>query len=161
MGVHSMAGTNGHEEMKFELFDKGENEIPVEPMEEKVQIKEIAGASGVLSKTLTSKVDYKNLEEPNLSPNAVTVLEARYLQSGETAKALYYRVAEAVALGEKTSDSQELWKGKFYNLMASLKFQPNSPTLVNAGTGKGCLSACFVVSPEDTMESIMLSLIHI
>ena len=40
MGVHTMAGTNGHEEMKFELFDKGENEIPVKPMEEKVQIKE-------------------------------------------------------------------------------------------------------------------------
>ena len=47
-------------------------------------------------------------------------------------------------------------QGRFYDLMTSLKFLPNSPTLVNAGTGgRGCLSACFVVSPEDNMTSIM------
>ena len=39
--------------------------------------------------------------------------------------------------------------------MSTLKFLPNSPTIVNAGTGRGCLSACFVVSPEDNIESIM------
>ena len=43
----------------------------------------------------------------------------------------------------------------YYDLMSSLKFLPNSPTLVNAGTDRGCLSACFVVSPEDNIQSIM------
>jgi len=150
-----MVATNGHDGMKFELFNKRDNAISIESMKDKMQIKEIPVTSGIATKTRTPKVDYKNLKEPELPPNAVTVLEARYLQSGETAKGLYYRVAEAVALGEKTPKRQALWTEKFYNLMASLKFQPNSPTLVNAGTGKGCLSACFVVSPEDTMESIM------
>lgn len=108
----------------------------------------------------------------NLSPNALAILEDRYLQNGETPEDLFRRVAGHVAEGEigaykpssPTENEEPIvvarrmtqeWKEKFYNLMTSLKFLPNSPTLVNAGTGKGCLSACFVMSPEDTMESIM------
>ena len=96
----------------------------------------------------------KTFKEPDLSPNAITVLKARYLGPGEEPRDLYSRVAMAVAKGEKP-EARNLWTERFYDLMSSLKFQPNSPTLVNAGTGRGCLSACFVVSPQDTMESIM------
>ena len=46
-------------------------------------------------------------------------------------------------------------ENRFYKLLTSMRFLPNSPTLVNAGTGRGCLSACFVVTPDDNMESIM------
>src|SRR5690606_39477834 len=35
-----------------------------------------------------------------------------------------------------------------------LVFLPNSPTIANAGSNTGCLSACFVISPQDTMENI-------
>ena len=59
-----------------------------------------------------------------------------------------------MAEGE-AEDLRAEWGDKFYGMLASLKFLPNSPTLVNAGTGRGCLSACFVVSPDDTMDSIM------
>ncbi|MCI0439852.1 MAG: hypothetical protein L0177_12080, partial [Chloroflexi bacterium] len=97
-----------------------------------------------------------------LTENARIILEKRYLQkdangkSSETPEKLFHRVADAIAEGEETAQAKKLWAGRFYNLMASLKFLPNSPTLVNAGTGgRGCLSACFVVSPEDDMESIM------
>ena len=73
----------------------------------------------------------------------------------EDADGLFHRVADAVAQGEKP-EVRQIWAGRFYDVMTSLKFLPNSPTLVNAGTGgRGCLSACFVVSPEDNMTSIM------
>lgn len=105
--------------------------------------------------------------KPVLSANAETILKKRYLRDQEDAQGLFWRVAHAVAEGEESFASaspprdgpsleSEHWAAKFYELMASLKFLPNSPTLVNAGrTGRGCLSACFVISPEDTMESIM------
>ena len=94
------------------------------------------------------------LKDPNISPNSLTILKTRYLAAGEEPKDLFMRVARAVAEGEKTENKQH-WAERFYALMTSLRFLPNSPTLVNAGTERGCLSACFVVSPEDTMDSIM------
>ena len=95
-----------------------------------------------------------------LSENARVILEQRYLRKDEdgnpteTAVELFRRVAGAVAQGE-SEPVQTIWENRFYDLLASLKFLPNSPTLVNAGTGRGCLSACFVVTPDDNMESIM------
>ena len=87
-----------------------------------------------------------------LTENAVTVLKSRYLLGDETPEALFRRVADAVAAPEK---DPKYWADTFYEMMASCRFMPNSPTLFNAGTGQGTLSACFVIPVEDTMESIM------
>lgn len=95
-----------------------------------------------------------------LSENARVILEKRYLRRDEKGQLLespadlFHRVARAIAQGEP-EHLRPYWEERFYRLLASLDFLPNSPTLVNAGTGRGCLSACFVVSPEDTMDSIM------
>ena len=96
-----------------------------------------------------------------LSENARIILAQRYLMKDdddepvEDPDGLFHRVSNAVAQGEKP-EVRQIWAGRFYDVMTSLKFLPNSPTLVNAGTGgRGCLSACFVVSPEDNMTSIM------
>ncbi len=89
-----------------------------------------------------------------LTENAITVLQARYLLGEETPEELFRRVAHAVAEAE-APEERASWEETFYEMMASTKFMPNSPTLFNAGTGKGTLSACFVIPVEDTMESIM------
>ena len=47
------------------------------------------------------------------------------------------------------------WAQRFYDEMAALRFLPNSPTLMNAGTNQGMLAACFLLPIEDTLESIV------
>lgn len=122
--------------------------------------------ASVDTSTNNASWDLGNEPEPPLSPNALAILEQRYLARDEEgnpiedAKGLFYRVSRAISAGEEnfTDNTEEVsqWTRKFYELISSLKFLPNSPTLVNAGKdNKGSLSACFVVSPEDNMESIM------
>jgi ribonucleoside-diphosphate reductase alpha chain len=98
-----------------------------------------------------------------LSENALRVLQARYLRRdaegkvNETPDQLFARVARAIAHAELLLGDREqaaLWEERFYSLLTSLDFLPNSPTLMNAGTPLGQLSACFVLPIEDTMESI-------
>lgn len=98
-----------------------------------------------------------------LSPNARRVLDARYLRRDsartviETPDELFQRVAQAVAAAELllgTARAADGWQATYHELLASLDFLPNSPTLMNAGTPLGQLSACFVLPVEDTMEAI-------
>jgi ribonucleoside-diphosphate reductase alpha chain len=96
-----------------------------------------------------------------LSGHAVSVLEKRFLlrENGrpiEDPAGLFRRVARAVAsiddqYGDfRREESEEI----FFDLMSSLTFLPNSPTLMNAGTSRGQLAGCFVLPIEDSMESI-------
>jgi len=98
-----------------------------------------------------------------LSQNALTVLEKRYLKKDsqgrviETPEEMFRRVAKHIASVEASYDPQAdvgFWEEKFYQLMTSLEFLPNSPTLMNAGRELGQLSACFVIPIDDSMESI-------
>ncbi len=107
-----------------------------------------------------SKALFQN--EPELLPNSVTVLKKRYLRKKEngeleTPKDLFVRVAKNIALAELKFDSKanvDEVADIFYNQIASLKFLPNSPTLMNAGNALQQLSACFVLPVDDSLEDI-------
>lgn len=103
-----------------------------------------------------------NDSAPRLSPTALALLEKRFLlrdshgELTEDVDHMFRRVASAIATADtkygdhSSQESAEI----FYELMSSLRWLPNSPTLMNAGTPDGQLSGCFVLPIDDSMESI-------
>src|SRR6185503_9137418 len=106
------------------------------------------------TKKLKSKIKNNNGNEHDrpvppqkqiqMTDNARTVLEKRYLRRGDEGKPIesieemFWRVASHVALAEKE------WGGDpapaaetFYDLLTNLEFFPNSPTFTGAGTPLG------------------------
>ena len=99
----------------------------------------------------------------SLTPNALTVLEKRYLKRNlegkvtEAPEDLFRRVAKDIAQADLLYPSPHdlaATEEGFYQFMASLDFIPNSPTLMNAGRELQQLSACFVLPVGDSMEEI-------
>jgi len=107
-------------------------------------------------------------DELKLSVNAISVLEKRYLLKDnllrviETPEHMFRRVAKEISriearYGNKDADKIE---EEFFSMMSNLEFLPNSPTLMNAGTRMGQLSACFVLPIEDSISGIFTTLKH-
>jgi ribonucleoside-diphosphate reductase alpha chain len=104
-------------------------------------------------------------DDIGMSTNAIIVLAKRYLLRNEqgaiveTPSRLFRRVAKAIASIESTyGKSVKKAEEEFYEMLASLAFLPNTPTLMNAGTHLGQLSACFVLPVEDDLRSIFHTL---
>jgi ribonucleoside-diphosphate reductase alpha chain len=98
-----------------------------------------------------------------LSPNAVTVLEKRYLVKDdagkpvETPEHLFRRVARTLAEADRrygaSPGAVDQLTQAFYAMMGERLFMPNSPTLMNAGRPLGQLSACFVLPVDDALSN--------
>jgi ribonucleoside-diphosphate reductase alpha chain len=107
------------------------------------------------------EVDPRDLK---FSYNALKVCEKRYLWKDETCVTretpmeMFRRVARTMARVEAEygagSEEVDEWEERFFTAMVARDFLPNSPTLMNAGTPLGQLSACFVLPVGDSLPSI-------
>ena len=104
-----------------------------------------------------------DLPPAQLSPNALLVLGKRYLkkdtegQPTEAPETMFWRVARVIAgadagYGASEAAVEEVAR-QFYDLMTTGSFEPNSPTLMNAGRPLGQLSACFVLPVDDALSN--------
>lgn len=147
---------------------------PVADSEIEGMVKETLARMGLpeIAQHYSSREEQKEVkvaQAPELASNAKRVLERRYLGKDaegnviETPEEMFRRVAKNIASAEALFDPQaevEVWEERFYQLMTSFEFLPNSPTLMNAGRELQQLSACFVLPVEDTMESIFDAVKH-
>lgn len=109
----------------------------------------------------------KKLIEPELSSNARYISDTRYARRNakgepiETPKELFWRVAYNIATAERLYGADEKAHlqaaNEFYNLMATRKFLPNTPTLLNTAKPNQQLSACFVLPVLDSLDDILES----
>ncbi|HDQ08018.1 MAG TPA: adenosylcobalamin-dependent ribonucleoside-diphosphate reductase [Methanoculleus sp.] len=79
---------------------------------------------------------------------ARSILAARYLRDGESS---FTDVCRRVAAALGRNDQEA---ATFFGEMHSLRFLPNSPTLMNAGTELGQLAACFTLHVGDSIPEI-------
>jgi len=132
------------------LEERGYEKVALEYADYRKKKEEIRALKGKLG-----------IVEPKLTVNAMEVLNQRYLLKDETEKTIetpaqmFNRIAKAIAgvdkkYGQNPKESEMI----FYEMMTRLEFVPNSPTLFNAGTPLGQLSACFVLPVEDSLEGI-------
>src|SRR5690625_2486762 len=104
-----------------------------------------------------------DLPPAQLSDNARIILARRYLKKGEDGEPIeepehmFWRVARVVAEQDLRHGASEgavdALAREFYRLMTQRLFEPNSPTLMNAGRPLGQLSACFVLPVEDELSN--------
>ncbi|MFQ5689606.1 MAG: vitamin B12-dependent ribonucleotide reductase [Gemmatimonadota bacterium] len=117
----------------------------------------------------------RGLPAPKLTQIAETVLARRYLVKNsagepiEEPRDMFWRVASVIAEQDArygaSREAVERTAERFYRLMAEGIFEPNSPTLMNAGRPLGQLSACFVLPVPDSLDGIYgtlrdMALIH-
>ena len=104
-----------------------------------------------------------DLPPAQLSENARIVLARRYLKKNEAGEptedpeTMFWRVARVIAEEDRkygvSGAAVEEVARSFYDLMTTGCFEPNSPTLMNAGRPLGQLSACFVLPVEDALSN--------
>ncbi len=145
-----------------------EKKPQMEAQEEAKKVSKTAASKEAVATPVISTPS--DLAEPLITENSEKVLQNRYLKKDkvtgevvEVPKDMFWRVAASVAAPEYKTDKAtgDHWAHRFYDMMATGVFMPNSPTLMNAGREMGMLSACFVLPVEDSIDSIFQTLRHV
>ncbi len=120
-----------------------------------------------LTKRLEDKLLEINLGDKlgKFDERTISLLERRYFKNDENGKILegvpemFARIASNIAYADTAygSNEEQTYESAktFYDMMTSMDFEPNSPTIMNAGGKLQQLSACFVLPIEDDMNSIL------
>ncbi len=155
--------------LREDIEKMGFNEVKLPLLEKIIDAKMLEYGMTKTNPIHLNQLSFEKCRNFPLSTNAHMVLKKRYLRKDahgntvETADEMFRRVAHHVAMAEKNytdEDQAKQMEEAFYRIMTALKFLPNSPTLMNAGTELGQLAACFVLPVEDSMEGIFDSLKH-
>lgn len=106
----------------------------------------------------------EDLFEPKISETAHYIGQTRYAKRNEkgepveTDKEMFWRVAYSIACADLLYESDikkmVLQARRFYDILASQQYIPNTPTMLNAGKAQPQMSACFVLPIDDNMYSI-------
>jgi ribonucleoside-diphosphate reductase alpha chain len=89
-----------------------------------------------------------------ISDNALKVLEKRYFKKDNDGMIMEDWHSMLTRISDNIAQSDKDKAARYYELLNSGYFLPNSPTLMNAGSDLQQLSACFVLPIDDSMNSI-------
>ena len=131
--------------------------LSMSPNQVRRRIRDAVDAAGIAAQI--------NGRSTELTDNSQVVLKRRYLSKDregnilEDPDGMFRRVAHNLSLADLnyqpvTEMERQATEEEFYDVMRSLEFMPNSPTLMNAGRELQQLSACFVLPVDDSLESI-------
>lgn len=99
---------------------------------------------------LSPEIDDYNLK--NLTPEQVATIIFTHTRARAHMR---YGCADTIKLiDEKLAKKYEKLQKAYYDLMLDGFFEPNTPTLMNMGTGVDAGSACFTIGIQDNMPSI-------
>ena len=80
-----------------------------------------------------------------------------YMNSRGKMKVSWSKLKEMIKQGK--FDKYEKTIEEFFDLMTSKRFMPNTPAIANFGASLGLGSACFVLDIDDSLDSIMTTLL--